>query len=69
MRFLKKRRALSKFLAQKKDAENKLKRTEDNSAPIRDIASELETRLPVLEKQAAKAKKAKELLSGKKTLI
>ena len=39
---------VSKFLAQKKDAENKLKRTEDNLLRIRDIASELETRLPVL---------------------
>ena len=59
---------VSKFLAQKKDAENKLKRTEDNLLRIRDIASELETRLPVLEKQAAKAKKAKELLSREEDL-
>ncbi len=59
---------VSKFLAQKKDAENKLKRTEDNLLRIRDIASELETRLPVLEKQAAKAKKAKELLAREEDL-
>ena len=59
---------VSKFLAQKKDAENKLKRTEENLLRIRDIASELETRLPVLEKQAAKAKKAKELLAREEDL-
>ena len=59
---------VSRFLAQKKDAENKLKHTEDNLLRIRDIASELEARLPVLEKQAAKAKKAKELLAREEEL-
>lgn len=59
---------VSKFLAQKKDAENRLKRTEDNLLRIRDIATELEERLPVLEKQAAKAKKAKELLAREEQL-
>ena len=59
---------VSRFLAQKKDAENKLKHTEDNLLRIRDIVSELEARLPVLEKQAAKAKKAKELLAREEEL-
>lgn len=59
---------VSKFLAQKKDAENKLKRTEENLLRIRDIAVELEERLPVLEKQAAKAKKAKLLLEREEEL-
>lgn len=59
---------VSKFLAQKKDAENKLKRTEENLLRIRDIATELEERLPVLEKQAAKAKKAKLLLEREEEL-
>lgn len=59
---------VSRFLAQKKDAENKLKHTEDNLLRIRDIASELEARLPILEKQAAKARKAKELLAREEEL-
>ena len=59
---------VSKFLAQKKDAENKLRHTEDNLLRIRDIAKELEERLPVLEKQAAKAKKAKVLLEREEKL-
>lgn len=59
---------VSKFLAQKKDAEGKLKRAEDNLLRIRDIAAELEERLPVLEKQAAKAKKAKVLLEREEQL-
>ena len=59
---------VSKFLAQKKDAENKLKHTEENLLRIRDIAKELEERLPVLEKQAAKAKKAKVLLEREEKL-
>ncbi len=53
---------VSKFLAKKKEAEGKLKRTEDNLLRLRDIATELEERLPVLERQAAKAKKAKLLV-------
>ncbi len=59
---------VSKFLAQKKDAEGKLKRAEENLLRIRDIAKELEERLPVLEKQAAKAKKAKVLLEREESL-
>ncbi len=59
---------VSKFLAQKKDAENKLKHTEENLLRIRDIAKELEERLPVLEKQADKAKKAKVLLEREEKL-
>ncbi|MCH5324118.1 MAG: chromosome segregation protein SMC [Eubacterium sp.] len=59
---------VSKFLAQKKDAENKLKRAEDNLLRIRDIATELEERLPVLERQAAKAKKAKLLVDREQEL-
>ncbi len=59
---------VSKFLAQKKDAENKLKHTEENLLRIRDIAKELEERLPVLEKQAEKAKKAKVLLEREEKL-
>lgn len=59
---------VSKFLAKKKDAENKLKRTEDNLLRIRDITSELADRLPVLEKQAAKAKKAKQLVDREQEL-
>lgn len=59
---------VSKFLAQKKDAENKLKRTEENLLRIRDISAELSSRLPVLEKQAAKAKQAKLLLEREKEL-
>ncbi len=59
---------VSKFLAQKKDAENKLKHTEENLLRIRDIAKELEERLPVLEKQAAKAKKARVLLEREERL-
>ena len=59
---------VSKFLAQKKDAENKLKHTEENLLRIRDIAKELEERLPVLEKQAEKAKKARVLLEREEKL-
>ncbi len=59
---------VSKFLAQKKDAENKLKRAEENLLRLRDIAKELEERLPVLEKQAAKAKKAKVLVEREQEL-
>ena len=59
---------VSKFLAQKKDAENRLSKTEDNLLRIRDIAKELEDRIPVLEKQSEKAKKAKVLLQRQEEL-
>ena len=59
---------VSKFLAQKKDADNRLSKTEDNLLRIRDIAKELEDRIPVLEKQSEKAKKAKVLLQRQEEL-
>lgn len=59
---------VSKFLARKKEAESDLKRAEDNLLRLRDIAAELESRLPVLEKQAEKAKKARQLTDREKQL-
>lgn len=59
---------VSKFLHQKAEAERDLSRAEDNILRLRDISTELEERLPVLEKQAEKAVKARGLLEQEKTL-
>ena len=59
---------VSKFLHQKAEAERDLQRSEENILRLKDIASELEERLPVLERQAEKAVKARGLLEQEKTL-
>ena len=59
---------VSKFLHQKAEAERDLSRAEDNILRLKDISTELEERLPVLEKQAEKAVKARGLLEQEKTL-
>ncbi|MCL2633877.1 MAG: chromosome segregation protein SMC [Oscillospiraceae bacterium] len=59
---------VSKFLHQKDEAERNLSRTEDHLLRLLDIETELQTRLPVLEKQAEKAKKARELMDEEEVL-
>jgi len=59
---------VSKFLHQKAEAERELSRAEENLLRLMDIEAEIKSRLPVLEKQAEKAKKARELAEEEKTL-
>lgn len=59
---------VSKFLHQKAETETKLKQATDNILRLKDIALELEERLPILEKQAEKAKKARVLVTEEKKL-
>lgn len=57
---------VSKFLHRKAEAERDLSRAGDNILRLEDIRQELEDRLPVLEKQAEKAIKARDLLETEK---
>lgn len=59
---------VSKFLHKKAEAERELTRANDNMLRLLDIASELEERLPVLEKQAEKAVKARGYIEREKSL-
>ena len=59
---------VSKFLHKKEEAERELARAEDNILRLKDIASGLEERLPILEKQSEKARKAKVLADEEKQL-
>lgn len=59
---------VSKFLHRKGEAERDLQRANDNILRLKDIALELEERLPVLEKQSEKARKARVLMEQEKTL-
>ena len=52
---------VSKFLHQKAQAERELSRTQENLLRLLDIETELQARIPVLERQSEKAKKAFEL--------
>ena len=49
---------VSKFLHQKNQAERELDKTQENLLRLLDIETELQARIPVLEKQAKKAKEA-----------
>jgi chromosome segregation protein len=49
---------VSKFLHKKNQAERELDKTQENLLRLLDIETELQARIPVLEKQAEKAKKA-----------
>ena len=49
---------VSKFLHKKAQAERELERTQENLLRLLDIETELQARIPVLEKQSEKAKKA-----------
>ena len=53
---------VSKFLHKKAEAERQLQRAEDNFLRLKDIETGLEERLPTLEKQSEKARKAKVLM-------
>jgi chromosome segregation protein len=57
---------IAKFRHKKTDAERKLAHTEENMVRLRDIFGEIESRVGPLEKEAAKAKRAIELLDNKK---
>lgn len=59
---------ISKYRFKKQDAERRLAETEDNLTRITDIVSELEGRLPPLEKDAAKARIYLDLYEKKKAL-
>jgi chromosome segregation protein len=59
---------VSKFLHKKALAERELARTQENLLRLLDIETELQTRLPVLEKQSEKAKKAFALKEEERTL-
>ena len=59
---------VSKFLHRKAEAERDLQRANDNILRLKDIFSELEERLPVLERQSDKARKARILMEQEKTL-
>ena len=53
---------VSKFLHKKAEAERQLQRAEENFLRLKDIELSLEERLPVLERQSEKARKAKVLM-------
>ncbi len=53
---------VSKFLHKKAEAERQLQRAEDNFLRLKDIETSLEERLPTLERQSEKARKAKVLM-------
>ncbi len=57
---------IAKYRYQKNEAENKLSKTEENLVRLSDIASELESRVGPLEKEAEKAKKYLEIYDKKK---
>ena len=57
---------IAKYRHKKTDAERKLAHTEENMVRLRDIFGEIESRVGPLEKEAAKAKRAIELLDSKK---
>ncbi len=57
---------IAKYRHKKTDAERKLEHTEENMVRLRDIFGEIESQVGPLEKEAAKAKKAIELLDNKK---
>ena len=59
---------VTKFLHKKEQAERELNRANDNILRLLDISKELEDRLPVLEKQAEKAKKAVLLMEREKKI-
>ncbi len=57
---------IAKYRHKKSETERKLAATEDNMTRIRDVFSEVQAQVEPLEKEAAKAKKAIELLETKK---
>lgn len=59
---------VSKFLHKKAEAERQLQRAEDNFLRLKDIETSLEERLPTLEKQSEKARKAKVLIDEEKKI-
>lgn len=59
---------IARFKYKKEESERKLSQTEDNILRLNDILAELSERLPVLEKQSAKAKKYLEYYGRKKVL-
>ncbi len=59
---------ISKYRYRKNEAQKKLDATEDNILRLNDIVSELESRLPALEAQSAKAKKYLVMYDEKKSL-
>ena len=59
---------VSRFLYKKQEAERDLERANDNILRLKDIEGELSRRIPVLEKQSEKARKARDLMEREKTL-
>lgn len=59
---------IARFKYKKEESERKLSQTQDNIVRLTDILSELSERLPVLEKQSAKARKYIDLYERKKLL-
>ncbi|MDR0821150.1 MAG: chromosome segregation protein SMC [Oscillospiraceae bacterium] len=59
---------VSRFLHQKDDAERELTKAGENLLRLEDIAKNLEERLPVLERQAEKALRYRELANEEETL-
>ncbi len=59
---------VSYFLHKKQEAERDLEHANDNISRLKDIESELKTRLPVLEKQSEKARQAMALMEREKAL-
>ncbi|MCL1865929.1 MAG: chromosome segregation protein SMC, partial [Oscillospiraceae bacterium] len=59
---------VSKFLYRKAASERELEKTEENLLRLLDIELSLQARIPVLEKQAGKAKIARDLLEEEKAL-
>lgn len=59
---------VSKFLHRKQEAERDLARANDNILRLKDIESELTSRLPVLERQSEKARQAMVLMEQEKAL-
>lgn len=59
---------VSKFLHKKAEAERELHRAEENFLRLKDIETSLSERLPVLEKQSEKARRARVLMEEEKTI-
>lgn len=59
---------VSKFLHRKAESERELEKAEDNILRLKDIAEKDGERIPVLEKQCEKARKAKLLMDSEKEL-
>lgn len=59
---------VSRFLHQRQEAQRDLERANDNIMRLKDIESELASRVPVLERQSEKARKATVLMEQKKAL-